>query len=79
MKRIVFALIFICSVCFAQTEQSQVIEGGGTGPYKSVAIGDASLPTHMIYRPQNLEYCVQQEGSPSSSTPTVPAPTTVSK
>ena len=62
MRRIVFVLTFICSVCFAQTQQSQVIEGGGTGPYKSVAVGDASLPTHMIYRPQNLEYCVGQEG-----------------
>ena len=65
MKRLLaIAAVFAatCSLCFAQTEKSQVIEGGGTGPYKSVAVGDASLPTHMIYRPQNLEYCVQQEG-----------------
>ena len=56
------AIAAACTLCPAQTLQSQVIEGGGTGPYKSVAVGDASLPTHMIYRPQNLEYCVQQEG-----------------
>ena len=56
------AIAAACTLCLAQTEQSQVIEDGGTGPYKSVAVGDASLPTHMIYRPQNLEYCVQQEG-----------------
>lgn len=51
-----------CTFCLAQTEHSQVIEGGGTGPYKSVAVGDASLPTHMIYRPYNLEACVANEG-----------------
>ena len=56
------AIAAACTLCLAQTERSQVIEGGGTGPYKSVAVGDASLPTHMIYRPQNLEHCVQQEG-----------------
>ena len=48
--------------CFAQTEQSQVIENGGTGPYKSVAIGDKSLPTHMIYRPADLEDYVEENG-----------------
>ena len=49
-------------ICFAQTEQSQVIENGGTGPYKSVAIGDKSLPTHMIYRPENLKAYVDANG-----------------
>ena len=49
-------------LCFAQTEQSQVIENGGTGPWKSVAIGDKSLPTHMIYRPENLKAYVAENG-----------------
>ena len=65
MKRILTTAAVFTAMCFfsfAQTEHSQVIEGGGTGPYKSVAVGDASLPTHMIYRPQNLEYCVSEEG-----------------
>lgn len=51
-----------CALCLAQTEKSQVIEGGGTGPYKSVAVGDASLPTHMIYRPENLYKYVDENG-----------------
>ena len=50
------------AVCYAQTEQSQVIENGGTGPYKSVAIGDKSLPTHMIYRPADLKDYVEENG-----------------
>ena len=49
-------------LCFAQTQQSQVIENGGTGPWKSVAIGDQSLPTHMIYRPADLKAYVAENG-----------------
>ncbi|MBR5724543.1 MAG: hypothetical protein IKX62_04115 [Bacteroidales bacterium] len=49
-------------LCFAQTEQSQVIENGGTGPWKSVVIGDKSLPTHTIYRPANLKAYVAENG-----------------
>ncbi|MCR4859076.1 MAG: hypothetical protein K5910_00250 [Bacteroidales bacterium] len=56
------SLIAACAICSAQTEQSQVIENGGTGPYKSVAVGDKSLPTHMIYRPENLKAYVEKNG-----------------
>lgn len=48
--------------CSAQTEHVQIIENGGTGEYKSVAVGDESLPTHMIYRPQDLNAYVQKNG-----------------
>lgn len=56
------ALAASCAICSAQTTQSQVIENGGTGPYKSVAVGDESLPTHIIYRPQNLKAAVEKNG-----------------
>ena len=62
-KFLAIAVAFATGVfCLAQTEQSQVIENGGTGPYKSVAIGDKSLPTHMIYRPENLKAYVAENG-----------------
>ena len=32
------ALFAAGAVCLAQTKQEQVIEGGGTGPWKSVAV-----------------------------------------
>ena len=48
--------------CLAQTEKSQTIENGGTGPYKAVAVGDKTLPTHMIYRPENLKGYVEKNG-----------------
>ncbi|MBO6062714.1 MAG: hypothetical protein J6P62_01930, partial [Bacteroidales bacterium] len=50
------------AVCLAQTKQEQVIEGGGTGPWKSVAVEDASLPTHTIYRPKDLKGYVAENG-----------------
>ena len=56
------AFIAAGALCAAQTDQYQTIEGGGTGPYKSIAVGDASLPTHMIYRPDNLARYVEENG-----------------
>jgi hypothetical protein len=56
------AALLAAALCFAQTEKTQVIEEGGTGPWKSVAVGDASLPTHTIYRPQNLKAYVDENG-----------------
>ncbi len=56
------AILAAGAVCSAQTKYSQVIENGGTGEYKAVAIGDESLPTHVIYRPQNLRAYVSENG-----------------
>ena len=56
------ALVTAGPLCFAQTEKTQVIENGGTGPWKSVVVGDASLPTHTIYRPENLKAYVDENG-----------------
>ncbi len=56
------ALLATGALCLAQTERTQVIENGGTGPYKSVAVGDKSLPTHTIYRPENLKAYVNENG-----------------
>ena len=39
----------------ASQSASRTIEDGGTGPYKAVAIGDATLPTHTIFRPKDLK------------------------
>ena len=46
----------------AQTIQRQVVEGGGTGPYKAEVVNDASLPTHTVYRPQNMQAVVKEQG-----------------
>lgn len=38
---------------FAQNN-SRTVEDGGTGPYKALMLSDESLPTHTVFRPENL-------------------------
>ena len=47
----------------AQTTQRQVVEDGGTGPFKSEVVGDASCPGFTMYRPQNLKEVVARQGA----------------
>ena len=58
------AMLFAASVGLmkAQTVQRQVVEEGGTGPFKSEVVGDASCPGFTVYRPQNLKEVVTQKG-----------------
>ena len=46
----------------AQTTQRQIVEEGGTGPFKSEVVGDASCPGFTVYRPQNLKEVVAKQG-----------------
>jgi len=47
----------------AQTVQKQVVEEGGTGPFKSEVVGDVSCPGFTVYRPQNLKEVVAKQGT----------------
>ena len=47
----------------AQTVQRQVVEEGGTGPFKSEVVGDSSCPGFTVYRPQNLKEVVAKQGT----------------
>jgi hypothetical protein len=47
----------------AQTVQKQIVEEGGTGPFKSEVVGDASCPGFTVYRPQNLKEVVARQGT----------------
>ena len=63
-KLLMSAMIVAASVgaMNAQTSQKQIVEEGGTGPYKSEVVGDASCPAFTIYRPQNLNDLVAKHG-----------------
>ncbi|MEK6481424.1 alpha/beta hydrolase [Catalinimonas sp. 4WD22] len=39
---------------FAQKAASRIVEDGGTGQYSAIMETDSSLPTHTIFRPQDL-------------------------
>ena len=47
----------------AQTVQRQVVEDGGTGPFESEVVGDASCTGFTVYRPQNLKEVVAKQGA----------------
>ena len=59
------AMMFVASVGLlnAQTEKRQIVEEGGTGPFKSEVVGDASCPGFTVYRPQNLKEVVAKNGT----------------
>ena len=45
----------------AQTARKQVVENGGTGPYKAEVVEDLSCPAFTMYRPQNLKEVVAKQ------------------
>ena len=64
MKQLFTAMMIAASVGLtnAQTTQRQIVEEGGTGPFKSEVVGDASCPGFTVYRPQNLKEVVAKQG-----------------
>ena len=65
MKKLLMTAMMVAAsvgVMNAQTTQKQVVEEGGTGPFKSEVVGDASCPGFTVYRPQNLKAVVARQG-----------------
>lgn len=54
---------FTVATMNGQTTQRQIVEDGGTGPFKSEVVGDASCPGFTVYRPQNLKEVVARQGA----------------
>ena len=55
----VVAFLFLFSpfnLSGAETLDPMVIEDGGTGPYKAVALGEDTLPRFTVYRPRDLSH-----------------------
>jgi hypothetical protein len=61
----IFALMVFCVTCFLNlvsaqgstqpvTQSYRTIEDGGTGPYKAIMLTESSLPTHTVFRPEDL-------------------------
>src|SRR5690554_5829444 len=50
---ILLALLMI-NPARAEVIKSRVIEEGGTGPHSALMLAEASLPTHTVFRPQNM-------------------------
>jgi hypothetical protein len=66
MKKLLLTAMMVAAsvgLMNAQTAQRQVVEEGGTGPFKSEVVGDASCPGFTVYRPQNLKEVVAKQGA----------------
>jgi uncharacterized protein YciI len=51
---LLFSIAFLFSSSKAQETKSRIIEGGGTGAHSAVMMTEPSLPTHTIFRPEDL-------------------------
>ena len=66
MKKLLLTAMLVATsmgLVNAQTTQKQIVEEGGTGPFKSEVVGDASCPGFTVYRPQNLKEVVAKQGA----------------
>lgn len=63
MKKIVLlTLILAFFQTYSQTVKTKLIDQGGSGSYKAIAVTDASLPDFVVYRPKNIFQAVKKEG-----------------
>ena len=65
MKKLLMTAMLVATsvgLMNAQTIQRQIVEEGGTGPFKSEVVGDASCSGFTMYRPQNLKEIVAKQG-----------------
>ena len=66
MKRFLMTAMMVAAsvgLMNAQTVHRQVVEEGGTGPFKSEVVGDATCTGFTVYRPQNLKEVVAKNGA----------------
>ena len=66
MNKILITLVMVMAGWMniqAQTRNSVVMDGGGSGPYKAVMTDDESLPGFTIYRPGDIQSASKVEGA----------------
>jgi uncharacterized protein YciI len=57
MKKIivlVFSIGFLSVSSVAQEKKSRIIEDGGSGKYSAIMMAEPSLPSHTLFRPQDI-------------------------
>ncbi|MFD2999964.1 hypothetical protein ACFS7Z_06305 [Pontibacter toksunensis] len=65
MKKNLFVMLVLCFITigsFAQINKAKIIDNGGSGFYKAVAVSEKSLPDFVVYRPENIRKAVKKEG-----------------
>lgn len=69
MRKSIFTLFALASWFSIQTAWAQqgtfrIVEDGGTGQYSAVMMTEASLPTHTVFRPQDISAFGKKEKLP---------------
>lgn len=61
---VVLTMLFAFNVSYGQLVKTKIIDNGGNGNYKSVAVAvtEKSLPDFVIYRPEEISEAVKKEG-----------------
>ena len=62
MKRYTLILTLISFLSFADAGQFKIIDDGGNGAFKSIALSDPAFENYVVYRPQNIKAAVKKEG-----------------
>ena len=67
MKKLCFVLLAMMAVFSvptnAQVVASKVVDNGGTGMFKAIAVKDAAMPDFVIYRPKDMMHAHAREGA----------------
>ncbi|HSJ68108.1 MAG TPA: hypothetical protein VK921_10555 [Anditalea sp.] len=61
---ILFFLLFLSTPLLAQERNHRVVEDGGTGQFSAIMETDPLLPTHTVFRPQDLKPFGKREKLP---------------
>lgn len=60
---ILILLFLFKSICsFGQINSTKIIDNGGSGPYKAIAVSEKTLPNFVVYRPQDIKLATKTEG-----------------
>ncbi|GAA4296785.1 hypothetical protein GCM10023163_17050 [Aestuariibaculum suncheonense] len=54
--------VFAITLSYAQVIKTKIIDNGGRGNYSSIAVTEESLPDFVLYRPENIQKAVKQQG-----------------
>ncbi|MBD0822847.1 alpha/beta hydrolase [Aestuariibaculum marinum] len=61
---ILIGLLFVITISsFGQVIKTKVIDQGGSGPYKAIAVREETLRDFVVYRPKKLKMAVKKEGA----------------
>ncbi|MDT8416921.1 MAG: hypothetical protein RQ864_03835 [Lutibacter sp.] len=60
---VLILLFFLLTIAgFGQIEKTKIIDNGGSGPYKAIAVSEKTLPNFVVYRPQDIKLATKTEG-----------------